>query len=54
VLPETRQIATVVVCDDDEATLELLCDHLIADRYEALPAPAPPTPCASATTSSRT
>jgi DNA-binding response OmpR family regulator len=38
-LPETRQIATVVVCDDDEATLELLCDHLIADRYEALPAP---------------
>jgi DNA-binding response OmpR family regulator len=40
VLPEAKTIATVVVCDDDEATLELLCDHLCADRYEALPAPA--------------
>ncbi|MEK6277677.1 MAG: response regulator transcription factor [Actinomycetota bacterium] len=29
----------MVVCEDDEATLELLCDHLTADRYEALPAP---------------
>ena len=32
-------IARVVVCEDDEATLELLCDHLTADRYAALPAP---------------
>ncbi len=32
-------IATVVVCEDDAPTLELLCDHLTADRYEALPAP---------------
>jgi len=39
VLPEQEQLATLVVCEDDEATLELLCDHLIADRYEALPAP---------------
>jgi DNA-binding response OmpR family regulator len=39
VLPEAKQLATVVVCEDDEATLELLCDHLSADRYEALPAP---------------
>lgn len=39
VLPETQKLATVVVCEDDEATLELLCDHLAADRYEALPAP---------------
>jgi len=39
VLPEANQLATVVVCEDDEATLELLCDHLNADRYEALPAP---------------
>jgi DNA-binding response OmpR family regulator len=39
VLPEAKQLATVVVCEDDEATLELLCDHLVADRYEALPAP---------------
>ena len=38
-LPEAKQLATVVVCEDDEATLELLCDHLDADRYEALPAP---------------
>jgi DNA-binding response OmpR family regulator len=28
----------VIVCEDDEATRELLCDHLTADRYEALPA----------------
>ena len=38
-LPETQKLATVVVCEDDEPTLELLCDHLTADRYEALPAP---------------
>jgi DNA-binding response OmpR family regulator len=29
----------VVVCEDDEPTLELLCDHLSADRYEPLAAP---------------
>ncbi|MGZ5346728.1 MAG: response regulator, partial [Solirubrobacterales bacterium] len=29
----------MVVCEDDEATLELLCDHLKADRYRTLPAP---------------
>jgi DNA-binding response OmpR family regulator len=38
-LPERREIATVVVCEDDAPTLELLCDHLSADRYGALPAP---------------
>lgn len=38
-LPRSEPIATVVVCEDDEATLELLCDHLEADRYEVLPAP---------------
>jgi DNA-binding response OmpR family regulator len=38
-LPERREIATVVVCEDDAPTLELLCDHLAADRYGALPAP---------------
>jgi hypothetical protein len=38
-LPEVDQLATVVVCEDDEATLELLCDHLTADRYRALAAP---------------
>jgi DNA-binding response OmpR family regulator len=38
-LPERQEIARVVVCEDDTATLELLCDHLAADRFEALPAP---------------
>jgi DNA-binding response OmpR family regulator len=40
VLPDAESLATVVVCEDDEPTLELLCDHLSADRYEALAAPA--------------
>jgi DNA-binding response OmpR family regulator len=31
--------ATIVVCEDDEATLDLLCDHLTADKFEVLPAP---------------
>jgi DNA-binding response OmpR family regulator len=31
-------VATVVVCEDDEATLELLCDRLASDRFEPLPA----------------
>jgi DNA-binding response OmpR family regulator len=38
-LPESEPLATVVVCEDDEPTLELLCDHLTADRYRALAAP---------------
>jgi DNA-binding response OmpR family regulator len=38
-LPERREIARVIVCEDDAATLELLCDHLTADRYVVLPAP---------------
>jgi DNA-binding response OmpR family regulator len=37
-LPEIEELATVVVCDDDEPTRQLLCDHLTADRYKALPA----------------
>jgi DNA-binding response OmpR family regulator len=32
-------LATIVVCEDDEATLDLLCDHLTADRFQVLPAP---------------
>ena len=39
-LPDAKTLATIVVCEDDEPTRELLCDHLVADRYEALPAPA--------------
>src|SRR5665811_2339317 len=38
-LPQRREIASVVVCEDDTSTLELLCDHLVADRYGVLPAP---------------
>ncbi len=38
-LPETLDLATVVVCEDDDPTRELLCDHLSADGYKSLPAP---------------
>ena len=38
-LPQAQLAATVVVCEDDEPTLGLLCDHLEADRFRALPAP---------------
>jgi DNA-binding response OmpR family regulator len=38
-LPRREEIASVVVCEDDAMTLELLCDHLMADRYGVLPAP---------------
>lgn len=38
-LPRREEIASVVVCEDDAITLELLCDHLMADRYGVLPAP---------------
>lgn len=38
-LPRAQAEATLVVCEDDAPTLDLLCDHLHADRFEALPAP---------------
>ncbi len=38
-LPQRKEIANVVVCEDDTPTLELLCDNLAADRYGVLPAP---------------
>jgi DNA-binding response OmpR family regulator len=38
-LPQRQEIASVVVCEDDDVTLELLCDHLAADRFGVLPAP---------------
>ncbi|HEX5609589.1 MAG TPA: response regulator transcription factor [Solirubrobacterales bacterium] len=38
-LPRRQEIASVVVCEDDTVTLELLCDHLSADRFGVLPAP---------------
>ena len=38
-LPQRREIASVVVCEDDTVTLELLCDNLLADRFGVLPAP---------------
>jgi DNA-binding response OmpR family regulator len=38
-LPQREEIASVVVCEDDNITLDLLCDHLAADRFGVLPAP---------------
>lgn len=38
-LPHRRETAKLVVCEDDTPTLELLCDHLAADRFGVLPAP---------------
>jgi DNA-binding response OmpR family regulator len=38
-LPQRQEIARIVVCEDDAVTLDLLCDHLAADRYGVLPAP---------------
>lgn len=38
-LPSRNEIASVVVCEDDEVTLEMLCDNLAADRFGVLPAP---------------
>jgi DNA-binding response OmpR family regulator len=38
-LPERREIASLVVCEDDAPTLELLCDHLVADGFGVMPAP---------------
>jgi len=38
-LPQREEIASVVVCEDDAPTLELLCDHLAADRFGVMPAP---------------
>ncbi len=38
-LPQRRETASLVVCEDDRATLELLCDNLAADRFGVMPAP---------------
>jgi DNA-binding response OmpR family regulator len=38
-LPSAEPEARVVVCEDDAPTLDLLCDHLEADRFQALGAP---------------
>lgn len=38
-LPRRREIANLVVCEDDVQTLELLCDNLVADSFGVLPAP---------------
>lgn len=38
-LPQRREIASLVVCEDDTPTLELLCDHLVADQFGVMPAP---------------
>jgi DNA-binding response OmpR family regulator len=38
-LPQREEIASVVVCEDDAVTLDLLCEHLAADRFGVMPAP---------------
>jgi len=38
-LPQRQEIASIVVCEDDAMTLELLCEHLAADRFGVMPAP---------------
>jgi DNA-binding response OmpR family regulator len=38
-LPDPELRGGIVVCEDDEPTLDLLCDHLAAERYEPIPAP---------------
>lgn len=38
-LPQRREIARLVVCEDDAPTLQLLCDNLLADSFGVLPAP---------------
>jgi DNA-binding response OmpR family regulator len=37
-MPGPEFAATVVVCEDDQVTLDLLCDRLASDRFEPLPA----------------
>jgi len=38
-LPARDESARIVVCEDDQPTLELLCDHLTADRFGVFAAP---------------
>ncbi|MGN6663858.1 MAG: response regulator transcription factor [Solirubrobacterales bacterium] len=38
-LPQREDIASLVVCEDDDVTLDLLCEHLAADRFGVMPAP---------------
>jgi DNA-binding response OmpR family regulator len=38
-LPQREEIASLVVCEDDAITLDLLCEHLAADRFAVMPAP---------------
>ncbi|MFM9044841.1 MAG: response regulator transcription factor, partial [Solirubrobacterales bacterium] len=38
-MPEREELARIVVCEDDEATLGLLVENLLADRYGVEAAP---------------
>ena len=50
-----QETASVVVSEDDAMTLDLLCDHLSADRFRVYCGPrAPPPPCVSAATTNAT
>lgn len=37
-LPTISKIATVVVCEDDDVTRDMLCENLAADRFDPVPA----------------
>jgi DNA-binding response OmpR family regulator len=37
-MPGPGSVATIVVCENDQATLDLLCDRLASDRFEPLAA----------------
>ncbi|MBS1885982.1 MAG: response regulator transcription factor [Actinobacteria bacterium] len=37
-MAQVEEIATVLICEKDERTLEMLADHLVADYFEVLPA----------------
>src|SRR3954453_23281284 len=38
-LPQREEMPSLVVCEDDHVTLDLLCEHLAADRFGVMPAP---------------
>ncbi|HEY0278299.1 MAG TPA: hypothetical protein VGC32_08525 [Solirubrobacterales bacterium] len=37
-MPPVDEVATLVVCDGDQPTLDMLCEHLANDKFTVLPA----------------
>jgi DNA-binding response OmpR family regulator len=37
-VPPVDEVATLVVCDSDQPTLDMLCEHLAEDKFKVLPA----------------